>query len=103
MTFQQLQRLFWMFGLEADVNVHIVYLRTYALLITVASKWYGAAAGQFVADCFVPMGPAIRPGFEDSSLYYQFLPSSWEELVEEHATLQFLTVDQHPTIFEASP
>ena len=72
MTLNQITLFFANFGYQKDKESKPASLKRYTVVVTTGARWFGPLFGQFVADCFVPIGKPEGPGEEDSSDTYQF-------------------------------
>lgn len=82
-TFQQMRSLFNNLDVEIGENARLLTLRQYDLLLTSAYRWYGGHVSSWLADCFMPEGEAVSPGYEDSMSHYSILFNTWTELKED--------------------
>jgi hypothetical protein len=72
MTKVQVSRFFANFGLTEGKDSKPFSLPRYTLIVTTAARWHGEMFAQIVADCFMPHGESIEPGYEDSLEWHQF-------------------------------
>jgi hypothetical protein len=81
MTPQQVAQFFANFGYQEGKEAKPISLERYVLVVTTSARWFGPLFGQMVADCFMPTGKAVAPGYEDSLDSYLFEYPKSEELL----------------------
>lgn len=55
--------------------------RRYVKCIEAARKWFGPEAAAALMDDFMPEGPAVEPGYEDSCSFYRYDPVDESESI----------------------
>lgn len=73
MNIADLEALLALFNLDNRVT-----LERYSEVFEYVKERYGEAAAAKFADCWIPDGEAVQPGYEDSATHYVLAP--WKEL-----------------------
>lgn len=79
------------FNVRPSEEFRSISFDRYVLLISSARSWFGDAVGDFLQDCFMPHGPPVEPGYEDSCSLYAFDFSTDEDFKADFEEFLALT------------
>ncbi len=78
---QQVREFLGNFNIAPMRNRPLTF-KQYVKVITVAKRWHGILFAAILADLFMPEGPAVEAGYEDSSVRYWFFAESWQQVYD---------------------